>query len=78
MTVADRCAPIRLGVGSHWDQIGAGDGTRTRDPLLGKQMLYQLSYSRSDSRFYGPRAGGRRPRRRRLLGLRSAAAGAME
>ena len=24
----------------------AGDGTRTRDPLLGKQMLYQLSYSR--------------------------------
>ena len=25
---------------------GAGDGTRTRDPLLGKQMLYRLSYSR--------------------------------
>ena len=25
---------------------GAGDGTRTHDPLLGKQMLYQLSYSR--------------------------------
>ncbi|GEM_PF-1436009 len=25
---------------------GAGDGTRTRDHLLGRQMLYQLSYSR--------------------------------
>src|SRR5258708_4992273 len=24
----------------------AGDGTRTRDPWLGKPMLYQLSYSR--------------------------------
>jgi hypothetical protein len=24
----------------------AGDGIRTRDPLLGKQKLYQLSYSR--------------------------------
>ena len=26
---------------------GAGNGTRTRDPQLGKLMLYQLSYSRS-------------------------------
>jgi hypothetical protein len=25
---------------------GAGDGTRTRDILLGKQTLYRLSYSR--------------------------------
>ncbi len=25
----------------------AGDGTRTRDPNLGKVVLYQLSYSRS-------------------------------
>ena len=25
---------------------GAGDGTRTRDNLLGRQGLYQLSYSR--------------------------------
>ena len=25
---------------------GAGDATRTRDHLHGKQMLYQLSYSR--------------------------------
>ena len=25
---------------------GAGDGTRTRDSLLGRQELYQLSYSR--------------------------------
>ena len=27
--------------------IGAGDGTRTRDTLLGRQELYQLSYSRA-------------------------------
>ena len=26
--------------------IEAGDGPRTRDPQLGKLMLYQLSYSR--------------------------------
>ena len=26
--------------------VGAGDGTRTRDDLLGRQALYQLSYSR--------------------------------
>ena len=26
--------------------IGAGNETRTRDPNLGKVMLYQLSYSR--------------------------------
>ncbi len=26
---------------------GAGDGIRTRDPNLGKVVLYQLSYSRS-------------------------------
>ena len=25
----------------------AGNGTRTRDTLLGKQVLYQLSYTRS-------------------------------
>ena len=27
----------------------AGDGARTRDPQLGKLMLYQLSYSRAQS-----------------------------
>ena len=26
--------------------LGAGDGTRTRDSLLGRQELYRLSYSR--------------------------------
>jgi hypothetical protein len=26
--------------------LGAGDGIRTRDPKLGKLVLYQLSYSR--------------------------------
>ncbi len=27
-------------------QFRAGNGTRTRDPNLGKVVLYQLSYSR--------------------------------
>ena len=27
---------------------GAGNGTRTRNPQLGRLMLYQLSYSRSN------------------------------
>ena len=32
-------------------EIGAGNETRTRDPDLGKVVLYQLSYSRSGSNF---------------------------
>ena len=28
------------------EKIGAGNGDRTRDPRLGKPMLYQLSYAR--------------------------------
>ena len=31
-------------------EIGAGNEIRTRDPNLGKVVLYQLSYSRSSSR----------------------------
>ena len=34
--------PIKSGV----LRIGAGNETRTRDPNLGKVVLYQLSYSR--------------------------------
>ena len=30
------------------ERIGAGNETRTRDPDLGKVVLYQLSYSRSE------------------------------
>ena len=33
-------------------RFGAGNETRTRDLLLGKQMLYQLSYSRIISSIY--------------------------
>jgi hypothetical protein len=29
---------------------GAGNGARTRDPKLGKLVLYQLSYARSEPR----------------------------
>ncbi len=34
---------------------GAGDGTRTRDHLLGRQALYQLSYPRGRSEYTAPR-----------------------
>ena len=30
---------------------GAGDGVRTRDPELGKLVLYQLSYTRNPQEF---------------------------
>ena len=30
----------------------AGNGTRTRDPNLGKVVLYQLSYSRNHGQSY--------------------------
>ncbi len=33
---------------------GAGDGIRTRDPQLGRLMLYQLSYSRTMAPSTGP------------------------
>ena len=29
------------------EDFKAGEGARTLDPLLGKQMLYQLSYARN-------------------------------
>ena len=29
---------------------GAGDGVRTRDPKLGKLVLYQLSYARPQTK----------------------------
>ena len=33
------------------DFLGAGNGVRTRDPRLGKPMLYQLSYARTVIQF---------------------------
>ena len=33
-------------------KIGAGNETRTRDPNLGKVVLYQLSYSRINQAAY--------------------------
>ena len=38
----------------------AGDGTRTRDNLLGRQALYQLSYSRTRYYFNPPVRTGQR------------------
>ncbi len=42
-----RLAPF-VSLCSSWEFNGAGNETRTRDPNLGKVVLYQLSYSRSD------------------------------
>ena len=52
------------------EEIGAGNETRTRDPNLGKVVLYQLSYSRIEERYFNlsfdtvkihlKRTGGRR------------------
>ena len=36
---------------------GAGNGIRTRDPNLGKVVLYQLSYSRVGASTYQSRLG---------------------
>ena len=45
--------------------LKAGDETRTRDPQLGRLMLYQLSYTRN-SDFAGPPTASRPVRRRSL------------
>ncbi len=40
---------------------GAGNGVRTRDPQLGKLMLYQLSYSREENAILGLAANRIKP-----------------
>lgn len=52
-------------------RIRADDGIRTRDPHLGKVMLYQLSHVRADSELYGPAEG---PAIRKPRGLSQAGA----
>src|SRR6185503_9891288 len=42
---------------------GAGNGTRTRDPKLGRLALYQLSYSRTQKWWRGKDSNLRRHRR---------------
>ncbi len=42
----DAEALIRTVIGVGDDNFGAGNEIRTRDPNLGKVVLYQLSYSR--------------------------------
>ena len=41
-----RSTPELRGHESYYQEIGAGDEIRTRDPQLGRLMLYQLSYTR--------------------------------
>ena len=48
--------PNRSGLHSN----GAGNETRTRDPNLGKVMLYQLSYSRARDASYPARSQPRK------------------
>ena len=40
-------------------KTGAGDGIRTRDPELGKLVLYQLSYTRNRPMLALPAAAGK-------------------
>ena len=40
--------------------VRAGNGTRTRDPNLGKVVLYQLSYSRVARKLAGTGAADKR------------------
>ena len=42
-----------------WARTGAGDGIRTRDNLLGRQALYQLSYTRARRRRLPAAVGAR-------------------
>ena len=43
--------PDQARIGNSWDsRNGAGDETRTRDIFLGKEVLYQLSYTRMPKR----------------------------
>jgi hypothetical protein len=44
--VAPETARARNLIGFPGSLLGAGNGIRTRDPNLGKVVLYQLSYSR--------------------------------
>jgi hypothetical protein len=44
-----RSTPELRGLESQSFKPGAGDEARTRDPQLGRLMLYQLSYSRAKS-----------------------------
>ena len=47
-SLADASRDESIGYLSKNIQIfGAGDGVRTRDPELGKLVLYQLSYTRA-------------------------------
>src|SRR5918995_24633 len=43
-SIGPDCAAIYLPI--NHTRVGAGNGTRTRDPELGRLALYQLSYSR--------------------------------
>ena len=47
---------------------GADDGIRTRDPNLGKVMLYQLSHVRATAIYYTDSKNPRNPLFEKLLG----------
>ena len=61
-TRAEKDEPARMGGTDPEEKNEAGNGTRTRDPNLGKVVLYQLSYSRKLRQSYRrkttPTSGG--------------------
>jgi hypothetical protein len=56
-------------VGSLSTFDGAGNGTRTRDPQLGRLMLYQLSYSRKSCIWWRGEDSNLRRLRRQIYSL---------
>jgi hypothetical protein len=46
-----------------WDNRSGAERTRTADPLLAKQVLYQLSYRPGDDAENAVKNSGSRPRR---------------
>ena len=47
---------IQADSGCHQPVLRAGDGTRTRDLLLGKEVFYQLNYARLNHSHYTTRS----------------------
>ncbi len=63
-----KCSTTEL----HWQNVflGAENETRTRDPNLGKVVLYQLSYFRIESGYQDSNLGPPAPKAGALTGLR--------
>ena len=56
-TLESAAIPVRWYCGM--ERAGGDEETRTPDPLLAKEMLFQLSYAPSKARSFAERDGGR-------------------